>query len=72
MFLFTQFIYESLFLFCLLKLVFSLNLIHFYLMCYQDNTTEHHKFIYPPYNRNCQFLQNKNRKQNEQKYCYSL
>ena len=31
LFLFIQFIYQSLFLFCLFKLVFSINLIHFYL-----------------------------------------
>ena len=44
-FLFIQFIYQSLFLVSLLKLVHSLNLIHFYLMYYQDNSTEHHKAI---------------------------
>ena len=38
-----QFIYQSLFFVCLLKLVISLNLIHFYLMYYQDNSAEHHK-----------------------------
>ena len=37
--------------------------LNFYLMYYQDNNTEHHKVIYPPYNRNCQVLQKKNRKQ---------
>ena len=45
MFLFIQFVYQSLFLFCLLKLALSLNLIHFYLIYYQDNGTEHHKAI---------------------------
>ena len=59
MFLFIQFFSQSLFLFCLLKLILSLNLIHFYLMYYQDNNTEHHKVIYPPYSRNCQVLQQK-------------
>ena len=62
------FVYPWLFLFCFLKLVFSLNLIHFYLMYYQDNNTEHHKVMYPPYSRNCTVLQKKkNRKQNKQK-----
>ena len=56
MFLFIQFIYKSL-LFCLLKLVLSLNLIRFYL--YQENNTEHHKVIYDPHSRNCQVLQKK-------------
>ena len=63
MFLIIQFISQSLFLFCLLKLVLSLNLIHIYLIYYQVNNTEHHKVIYPPYSWNCQFLQKKNRKQ---------
>ena len=76
--LFIQFIYQSLFLVCLLKLVLSLNLIHFYLMYYQDNSTEHHKVV-------CIHLvvkidrffekkkkKKKNRTQNKQKYCYSL
>ena len=72
MFLFIQFIYQSLFLFCLLKLVLSLSLIYFYPMYYQDNNTEHYKVIYLPYSRNCQVLQKKNRKQNKQKYCYFL
>ena len=68
MFLFIQFFSQSLFLFCLLKLILSLNLIHFYLMYYQDNNTEHHKVMYPPYSRNCTVLQKKkNRKQNKQK-----
>ena len=56
MFLFIQFIYQSLFLFCLLKLVlfskfnsFLPNLL----------SGEHHKAIYPPYSRNCQVLQKK-------------
>ena len=48
LFLFIQFIYQSLFLFCLFKLVFSINLIHFYLMYYPHNNTEHHKVIYAP------------------------
>ena len=68
-----QYLYFSLFispvLFCLLKLALSLNLIHFYLMYYQDNKTEHHKVIYPPYSRNCQVLQKRG---NKQKYSYSL
>ena len=50
--------------------VLPLNLIHFYLMHYQVNNTEHHKVIYPPYNRNCQVL--KRKKENKQKYSYSL
>ena len=33
--------------------------LNFYLMYYQDNNTEHHKVIYPPYSRNCQVLQQK-------------
>ena len=45
--------------------------LNFYLMYYQDNNTEHHKVIYPPYSRNCQVLQKKNRKQNSC-FCYSL
>ena len=43
--------------------------LNFYLMYYQDNNTEHHKVIYPPYSRNCQVLQKKKRKQ---KYSSSL
>ena len=43
--------------------------LNFYLMYYQDNYTEHHKVIYPPYSRNCQVLQKKG---NKQKYSYSL
>ena len=53
-----QFLYQSLFLFCFL----SLNSIHFCLMYYQDNNTEHHKFIYPPYSINFQVLQKKQEK----------
>ena len=49
MFLSIQLICQSLFLFCLLKLLYT----------YQDNNTEHHKVIYPPYSRNCQVLQKK-------------
>ena len=56
MFLFIQFIYQSLFLFCLLKLLlfskfnsFLPNLL----------SGEHDKTIYPPYSRNCQVLQKK-------------
>ena len=45
--------------------------LNFYLMYYQDNNTEHHKVIYPPYSRNCQVLQKKNTG-NKQKYSYSL
>ena len=58
------------FLLGLFKFVLSLNLIHFYLLYYQDNNTEHHKvnFISIEIAR---FLR-KNRKQNKQKYCYSL
>ena len=37
-FLFSLFI--NMFIFCLLKLVFSLNLIYFYLMYYKDNSTD--------------------------------
>ena len=33
--------------------------LNFYLTYYQDNNTEHHKVIYPPYSRNCQVLQKK-------------
>ena len=33
--------------------------LNFYLTYYQDNNTEHHKVIYPPYSRNCQVLQQK-------------
>ena len=54
-----QFIYQSLFLFCLPELFLSLDLIHFYLIYYQDNNIEHHKVIYPSYSRNCQVLQKK-------------
>ena len=43
--------------------------LNFYLMYYQDNNTEHHKVIYPPYSRNCQVLQKRG---NKQKYSYSL
>ena len=39
-------------------------------MYYQDNNTEHHKIIYPPYNRNCQISQKK--KGNKQKHSSSL
>ena len=49
MFLFIQLIYQSLFPVCLLKLVLSLNLIHFYLIYYQDNSAEHHKVISIPH-----------------------
>ena len=59
MFISNQFIYQSLFVFCFLKPVPSLNLIHFDLLYYQDNNTEHHKVIYPPCSRNCQILQKK-------------
>ena len=56
MFLFIQFIYQSLFLFCLLKLVlfskFNSSLPNLL-------SGEHHKAIYPPYSRNCQVLQKK-------------
>ena len=62
LFLFIQFIYQSLFLFCLFKLVFSINLIHFYLMYYPHNNTEHHKVAYAPYCRNFQVLQKKHSK----------
>ena len=58
MFLFIQFIYQSLFLFCLLKLVlfskfnsFLPNLL----------SGEYHKAIYPPHSRNCQVVQKKTR-----------
>ena len=71
-FLLIQFIYQSLFLFRLLKFVFSLNLIHFYLLMYcPDNNTEHHKGN-PPYSRNCQVLQKKTGNNINTKYCYSL
>ena len=53
LFLFSLFLLSF---FCLLKLVLSLNLIHFYHMYYQVNNTEHHKVIYPSYSRNCQVL----------------
>ena len=33
--------------------------LNFYLRYYQDNNTEHHKVVYPPYSRNCQVLQKK-------------
>ena len=33
--------------------------LNFYLMYYQNNNTEHHKVIFPPYSRNCQVLQKK-------------
>ena len=67
------FVYPWLFLFCFLKLVFSLNLIHFYLMYYQDNNTEHHKVMYPPYSRNCTVLQKKKTGNKiNKKHCYSL
>ena len=66
MFLFIQFIYQSLFLFSLLKLVlfskfnsFLPNLL----------SGEHHKVVCPPYSRNCQFPQKKNRKQNS---CFAI
>ena len=67
MFLFIDFIYPSLFLFCLLKLVFSLNLSHFYLIYYQDSNAEHHKVIYSPCSRNCQVPQKKTGKKIKQK-----
>ena len=58
MFLFIQFNYHSLFLFCLLKLVlfskfnsFLPNLL----------SGEYHKAIYPPHSRNCQVVQKKTR-----------
>ena len=51
----------------------SLNFIHFYLMYYQDNSTQHHKVIsFLHANRNFQVLLKKIRKQNKQKYCYFL
>ena len=43
--------------------------LNFYLTYYQDNNTEHHKVIYSPYSRNCQFFRKKG---NKQKYSYSL
>ena len=46
-----------------LSLCFSFVYLNFYLMYYQDNNTQHHKVIYPPYSRNCQVLQKKMRKQ---------
>ena len=49
---------------------FSFVSLNFYLIYYQDNNTEHHKFIYPPHSRNCQDFQNKIG--NKQKYFYSL
>ena len=49
---------------------FSFVSLNFYLIYYQDNNTEHHKFIYLPYSRNCQVLQKKIG--NKQKYFYSL
>ena len=33
--------------------------LNFYLIYYQDNNTEHHKVINPPYSRDCQALQKK-------------
>ena len=33
--------------------------LNFYLTYYQDNNTEHHKVVYPPYSRNCLVLQKK-------------
>ena len=52
MFFFIQFI-------CLVSPCFFFVYLNFYLMYYQDNNTEHHKVIYPPYSRNCQVLQKK-------------
>ena len=67
-------IYQSLFLVCLLKLVLSLNLIHFYLMYYQDNSTEHHKVVCILHAVKIDRFFKKKKKQdtNKQKYCYSL
>ena len=66
MFLFIHFIYQSLFLFCLLKLIlfskfnsFLPNLL----------SREHHIFHTVEIAR---FFRKKNRKQNKQKYCYFL
>ena len=56
MFLFIQFIYQSLFLFCLLKLVLFSKFNSFLPNLLPG---EHHKAIYPPYSRNCQVLQKK-------------
>ena len=53
-----------------LCLCFFFVYLNFYLMYYQDNNTEHHKAIYPPYSRNFQVLQKK-RKQTK-KHSYSL
>ena len=68
MFLFIQFIYHSLFLFCLLKLdLFS----KFNSFLPNLLSGEHHKAIYPPHNRNCQVLQKK-KQETKQLICYSL
>ena len=56
MFLFIQFNYHSLFLFCLLKLVLFSKFNSFLPNLLPG---EHHKAIYPPYRRNCQVLQKK-------------
>ena len=34
-------------------------------MYYQDNNTDHHQVIYPPYSRNCQFFQETGNKINK-------
>ena len=64
MFYFIQFIYKLLFLFCLLKLILSLNLIDFYLTYYQDNNAEHNKFTFMHTVEFARFFR-KNRKQNK-------
>ena len=71
--LFLQFIYQFLFLFCLFKLVFSLTLIRFYLIYYQDNNIELHKehHFSSVEKRGNNFFWRKKRKQNK-KQCYSL
>ena len=69
-FLFSLFI--SMFIFCLLKLVLSLNLIYFYLMYYQNNSTDSIIKLSILHTVEIVRLLRKNRKQNKQKYCYSL
>ena len=71
MFHFIQFIYQRLSLFCLFKLILSLDLIDFSLMYYQDNNAEHNKFTFMHTVEFTRFFR-KNRKQNKQKYCFSL
>ena len=61
------FVYPWLFLFCFLKLVFSLNLIHFYLMYYQEIIQSIIKLCIPHTAEIARFFRKKKQKQNKQK-----